>query len=102
MDKWLKLKSKVMYMLEQYEQSGQNADGSMKDPWDFLFLSTGDGKKGRSVLEIVYGFLLASADLIFCATSGQLSRTRSCSLETSSSSMGLKWMGSTAHHLSSR
>ncbi len=54
MGKWQKLKHRVMYMSEQYEQSGQNANGSMKDPWEFRFLSTGDRKKGRCVLEIVY------------------------------------------------
>jgi hypothetical protein len=59
---WDKLSSQIWTVVETYEQSGQNYDGTAKDPWDFRFMTMpGGGKegKGRCVYEIFYCFLLA-------------------------------------------
>jgi hypothetical protein len=59
---WDKLRRRIWTVMEAFERSGQNEDGSWKDPWDFRFMTMPPGTqtgKSRCVFEIFYCFLLA-------------------------------------------
>ena len=61
---WDKLRRRIRTVMEAYERSGQNDDGTFKDPWDFRFLTMPPGTaqsagKSRCVFEIFYCFLIS-------------------------------------------